>query len=604
MRYILLSTLSFLFFGAFAQFKNSTKDLPKAQSPEELNNMAPIAIDNNNLEYMAMPNGLIVPAEWEEVQAVSIQWPYPSFYYEDKAILYAKLANAIQQATKVWIMVENNSDTNSVKSMMAQNGVTLYNHTFMVKSTYDAFWSRDSGPWGFYYGTNDDLGFIDTKYYSTRPNDDNIPAFLANKIGVLNYYSKVRFEGGNFMVDGFGHGFYSTRMLSNNASVSQQFPTWTFAQTKDTMQTVFNLSQVTEVDKLVCDGGTGHIDMYLKLLDEQTLVVSEYPSQVTAQDRATIESNYNLLKTLTNVYGRPYKIHRMPMATQDDGSLSISCNDIDNDARGFVNGVFVNKTFIFPIFSDQSSGYVAGDSAAVQLYRKLLPGYKIVPIDARWLSPMGGAIHCITMQIPAFNPVRFWHPSIEGLQPLMNNYHILSKITNKSGIANAKCMWRKKGGNWNASNLSDSAGYFVGTIPNQSFGVTDTIEYYIDANSNNGKHMTKPIVAPDGYYQFYFDPNTLGVSDLFQKYDNNHLFAAYPNPASHTTQIKYYTINNAKVQLHLFNTVGQQVLNTELMHTTGLQEISLNTSSLQPGVYFYSLFVNDVKVATRKLVIQ
>jgi hypothetical protein len=96
------------------------------------------------------------------------------------------------------------------------------------------------------------------------------------------------------------------------------------------------------------------------------------------------------------------------------------------------------------------------------------------------------------------------------LQP---KYRIVSKITNRSGIENAKCYWRKNNAStWNELSLSDSLGYFVGDITNNNFAIGDSIQYYLKATSKNGKIATKPITAPDGFYTFYFKA-TLAVND-------------------------------------------------------------------------------------------
>jgi hypothetical protein len=100
------------------------------------------------------------------------------------------------------------------------------------------------------------------------------------------------------------------------------------------------------------------------------------------------------------------------------------------------------------------------------------------------------------------------------------SWHILARITNKDGIDTALCLWRFKGASeWNKVLLTDSAGYFTGDIPNLSNNYTDTIEYYLDALSNNGKRMSKPITAPRGYYTFWFTNTSSYISGKVY-YDN------------------------------------------------------------------------------------
>ncbi|MBA3900507.1 MAG: agmatine deiminase family protein [Bacteroidetes bacterium] len=608
MKKILLFNMASLLFFAMPAFSQETTKpvMSKSMTPAEVNLRVPSAGEAYSFDRQRqVPDDLIVPGEWEESQAILLAWPYPSSNTSTYNVLWSKLINTIQKECEVWIMVDQASDTTLAISRMLAQGVSLTNHKFLIKPT-NAFWARDYGPWGFYHGQSDSLGFVDIQYYNTRPLDNQVPSWLAGHLDLGLYSSRIKMEGGNFMVDGYGHGFYSTRLNINNANSNWQNPSWALSQTFDTVQKIFNLNTVTELTSLNCDGGTGHIDIYTKLLDEQTILVSEYPSEVTASDKQIIENNTALMKTLTSTYGRPFKIHRIPMATRNNGTYPITCTQIDSDARGFVNGLFVNKTFIFPSYSNTVSGNVAGDSAAIDMYRKFLPGYNIVLIDARVLTTMGGAIHCITMQIPSENPIRFWHPTVEGIQPwATGGFHILSKITNKDGIASSECKWRKKGSStWNAIQLTDSSGYLTCIIPGLNILSNDTIEYFLHAESNNGKQMSKPITAPNGYYTFYFDDITNAAS-VFEPYSKDHLFAAYPNPAREQVNVQFYLKAPASVRITLTDALGRQLHQTELPgQDSGKIETQINISGLQQGIYYYSLYTNGALVKTRKLIVQ
>ncbi len=498
-----------------------------------------------------LPGDMVVPGEFEESQAVLIRWTYSTSASWRR--MYAELIDAIQQEVPVWILINTGTDSNSVKSAILPYGVTLTNHEFLIKST-NSIWSRDYGPWGFYYTDQDELGFVDMQYYTSRPLDNQVPAFIANKMGVPYWTSQIAHEGGNLFVDGFGHAYHSTSLFQNNLSRNG----WSTAFTRQTHADLFNTSEATEALRLNCDGGTGHIDMYAKLLDEETMIASEYPAVVTASDRQIIEDNVTLFESVSSTFGTPLKINRLPMPLRDAGTYSTTCAQINADARGFVNGLTINKTFIVPIYSNSSSPALNRnwDKAALDQIRAIMPGYNVIGIDSRVITPSGGALHCITMQIPSSNPIRYWHPKVEGLQAANATYPLISKISNKSGIASATCFWKKKGtpGPWNSIALSDSAGYYVGAIPNLSFTTNDTIIYYLNATSNNGKNLSKPIVAPEGYYTFYFDEDyivpgncaipgglsTTNITGISAKFN----WASVVNVSSYTIRRKVATAAN------------------------------------------------------------
>jgi hypothetical protein len=150
--------------------------------------------------------------------------------------------------------------------------------------------------------------------------------------------------------------------------------------------------------------------------------------------------------------------------------------------------------------------------------KKAFPGYTIIPIDIRGFEDdkdlytgfdgTGGAIHCITKQIPAENPIRILHKPIQDFVAgavYNGNFPIKATITNKSGIQSATCFWRVKGeSTWQQLPLAAGANNMFSAILNSPATMEyDTIEYYLSAVSNNGKTITKPMTAPDGFYSFY-----------------------------------------------------------------------------------------------------
>lgn len=564
-----------------------------------------------------MPANVRYPGEFEESQAVAISW---SLNYNnqgnptdvDTTSIYgyisAQLAHYLSEELPVWIRVPSAADSTKALQFMTSLGWPLtHNYRFFV-TTCDDWWMRDFGPNGIYYGSQDSVGFVDLHYYDGRDQDNIFPSFLANQLGYKNIVSKMYGEGGNLMTDGFGKVFYSDMFTEANGHYGLHSPEWSSGQTTDTLKNVFNTPETVMLPKLNCDGGTGHIDLYVKLIDEQTLMIAKYPNEVTAGDKKIIEDNVQYLASLKTTYNRPFRLFRIPHPTGDDGTYKdTSCSKLDFDARTFINGITANKTFIYPSYSDDIDGNQAQTAEVTGIFEKIMPGYKVIPIDSRAITTNGGggAIHCITMQIPAENPVLFWHPSIDGIQPKTSSYHILAKVTNHSGIASAVCKWRIKGNAaWNTLNLTDSSGYFIGDINPGTLTDNDQIQYYLTATTNNGKTAVKPITAPDGFYTILFKYQT-GVSELEEIKAKDHLFGAYPNPASHSFTIPFNLVDQASVQIVLTDLVGKEVMSVQKGRlAAGTYQETMDASQLGNGVYFYSLILNGEKLSTRKLLIQ
>lgn len=560
----------------------------------------------------SLPSNIRYPGEFEESQSVVISWSYDydvdgnvigADVSSQYAEISANLAAEIQKVVPVIIRITLPADSTAIKDYMSQRSTPLTNYEFMIAPGED-WWTRDFGPNGIYYGDHDSLGFIDLKYYDGRDYDNVFPITFAKKMGKPNYVSRMHAEGGNLMADGFGAVFFSEMIESINTS--RQFSNrWTSKQTLDSVQALFGGKDLYNLDTLMCDGGTGHIDLYIKMIDEQTIMASEYPEEITAIDRKKIEDNLQLIASRKSVYNRPFRIYRIPHPTNDNGKhTNRTCADINEDARTFVNGLSINDTYIMPSYSDAQTGNKAQTEEAKNLMRKIMPGYKVVDIDSRLLSVLGGEIHCITMQIPAENPVLFWHPSVDGYYPeVRSDFHIVAKITNRSGIASAQCMWRVKGqANFQTINLTDSAGYFIGDLQAGSLTGTDEVEYYITATTNNGKTATKPLNAANGgYYNIHFVWRT-GV-DNYLVQAKNYLFDAYPNPASTRVMIPFYSERMAKVVITITDVTGKQVKTLETLADTGLNEAEVNTGDLNNGIYFYTYTTDGNVIATRKFIV-
>lgn len=537
-----------------------------------------------------------LPGEFEETEAVIIAWePGPGGRIDTTsalAVISSKLCIGIQPEAKVLIRVDRASDTILVKRYMARINEPLYNYAFIVKYG-DAWWTRDFGPIAYYTGDADSLVYADFKYYPGRDHDNVIPAtssYLKNRGHEL---TRMNFEGGNLITDGFGTVHYSSVVATDNSASGTHFPTMPVAAIADSMGRVLKANEIVQIPRLGCDGGTGHLDLYLKMMDEETWIAGLYPEVITSPDRALVENNVNFLRGKQSVYGRPYRVLRVPIPTDNNGTWNLqrTCSGLNNYGRSFVNGITVNKTFIYPIWDSPQSGNRAQRLALEEDMRKWFPGMKLFGIDVRAMLGFGGQLHCITMQIPAENPIKFWHPAYRDVQALRTSYPILAQIYNKSGIATAKCTWRKKDdtGTWRPIDLTDSSGYFIGALEGIDFAFGDTIQYFLEATSNNGKTGYKPIAAPEGYYEFVIQrPTQLADNSWHPR------IQLFPNPAENEMNIQLP--DGEKYFLSVFDFSGKLRLEKIIESSQ-----SLNLAQYPAGLYHFVLSSHGRKVFTKTI---
>ena len=659
-------------------------------SQKHLDTNIPLGETKAQKGVMSLPTDRVwFPGEWEEVDGIVVT-PYYDYYPKDHVGSYNWMADpmvsgyaqyyrysggwsqagggeyvAVVDTTSTFskvfyyimdaiqaggaqavVRVENTNDSSIVLRRLQRMGLRSNNIRF-IAGTGNSFWYRDCGPICFYYGDQDSVGMLDFTYYPGRALDDSLPSIMHHQLGIPNYLTDIEWEGGNCLVDGMGFLFTSDAIYGNNQDTYGQL-SWdghnpstinytrktalTKAQVKEAMRSLIGQRETHILPAFRYDGGTGHVDLYADMCEENSFVFSQFPAAYSNwTDYATASKNIDSLCSYASFFGRPYGKTYIPFPSNDNGGNFSSQNDYDNNyTRTYSNHTFVNDLIIQPCFSAVQNGEPTAewDRANVEALKAAYPGYKIYPIDVREFDGSGGAIHCVTKQIPAQNPIRILHKSIVGDCSAMRNRDIpvAAVITNKSGIAHAECMYRVNGGDWNSLQLASSgnvqgkAPRFSGLIPATSLHSDSamTVEYYLTATSNNGKTITKPMTAQNGgYYSFVIDTVEAEIdSTLFdfategvEMNDITFLFSTdwtnedssepaaiaaveestvfgqfYPNPASQQASINISIDDAAAYTVSIVDAMGRTV-HTSRLEAEGSVVFTINASKLATGAY-------------------
>lgn len=657
----------------------------QSRVPQKIENAPIIGLEQQKLQTkstkgLAMPEKFWFPGEFEEVKAIMITWPYVHAdknmqypvepvneslaYWQSntgrisiteytsiidtsletrRPFIFAELASAIQKGNaEVWINLCNAEDTLALKKYMGDHGMSLTNYRFFI-NPQNSFWYRDCGPVAFYQGDNDEIAFLDFEYYGGRPADDEIPIRIAEKMNIPVYTTSFEMEGGNIILDGAGTLFTSDQIYGANQDTYGKFviqngvggylqkASLRIAQIHDTLEHLLNLKRLEVMPALQYDGGTGHIDLYAAMWDENNFVFTQFPEDMSNFTDYRISSeNIDSILNLATIHRKWFRGGSIPLPKRDDDTWYTDNSNYAIYTRTYSNSTFVNNVIITPIFSDDNWGAREWDLEAIEVMKKQFPGYEIIPIDIRGYEDdvnnytgfdgSGGAIHCVTKQIPAENPIRILHGAIQGYSnKYEGKFTIDATITNKSGIKSATCFWRVKGeDNWNTLTLGAVSNNKFSAILNRETNVSiDTIEYYISATSNNGKTITKPFTAPNGYYTFYHGEDAvLGENDredeptLFVNINNvdknNEISIGnfYPNPATEMAQILISDMNQKKMNIQVVNSLGQTIYSNSFVPHDNQMMVQLKTSSFKPGMYFV-VFTDDLQRTTvKKLIIQ
>lgn len=543
---------------------------------------------------------------------------YVEYYEEQENFrgVFLNLIDAIQHGSQAWIVIWHLSDSSVVKQFMASKGMPLTNYRF-IEAYSNAFWYRDCGPICFYYGDNDDVAMLNFQYSPGRACDDLLPDSIASQTGLPMYTSTLAWEGGNCLVDGYSKLFTSTATLEENHrnygqiyetgssiqpyAYSQKTPL-SYEQTADSMNAIFGETHF--MTRLRNDGGTGHIDLYADMYDENQFVFSKMP-EVYSQwvDYATTTTNIDSLTSLQNFAGVNYRAAYIPFPSRDDGSDFPRESNYDSMyTRSYSNHTFINNIIVQPCFSEVVNGNptAAWDRANIDSVRAAYPGYEIFPIDIRLFDGYGGAIHCITKQIPATSPIRILHsPVRRGYTD--QNATIEAYITNNTGIASAKVMYRVENGDWQTINMTNGNGsMFTAEIPTTELNATEAnIEYYISVTSNGGKTITKPFTAGSGaYFKFRMHGNT-GIETVSAEQNFGQF---YPNPATEQASMVIDMQGGKNYSVAIYDLSGREVHSSSLQ-AQGTIVYSINAARMASGQYTV-VFTNGSERVARKLVVK
>ncbi|HSA34666.1 MAG TPA: agmatine deiminase family protein [bacterium] len=321
------------------------------------------------------------PAEFASMEGVVIQ---VQTYNTAIRKYYGDMINGIVAAQAMpYIIVENTTEKNNVVSQVLNAYGIAENDVTFLTYPYDANWTRDYGPWHIYpnKGTR---ALVDHEYYDGRPNDDAIPPKLGALWGDEVFVSGFYTEGGNFMTDGRGTCWMSTGVFDKNNMVDNE-------QNRAAIAQLFK--EYVGCDRVfhpvsIPGEGTTHIDMYSKILDQDTIIVSYSSSEwgADAEELAQLDAAAELYGSIEKPGGGKYTIVRIPM--------TYSSSFFSTTYYTHTNSLIVNDHVLVPIYGRGT------DEEALQIYRDLMPHHTIVGITSNEIIPQGGSIHCTTMQVP------------------------------------------------------------------------------------------------------------------------------------------------------------------------------------------------------------
>ncbi len=278
------------------------------------------------------------------------------FFNDDDYYGYAReIKNTIAQTlpANTKLVVYTTSQNKSNLQQLRQRFSSLIDNERLVilqipPSGQNSFWTRDNLPVPVF--NFDQLSLVDARYYYNFEPDQFLAQAFSSLISSHSYF----YEGGNFMANSRGECLVVNRRKSYPGGTSD-----TAAIPDSIFRDHYGCKKLTRFRHLK---GIGHIDEVVKFMGDD-VVVTDTPEYV------------DTLKSLG------YEVHLLP--------------EPDQNYETYVNSLIVNDVIYVPTFNEQH------DQTAIDLYKKIRPDLKIVPILSKQLATRGqGGIHCITMNYP------------------------------------------------------------------------------------------------------------------------------------------------------------------------------------------------------------
>ena len=421
------------------------------------------------------PEGPVNPvAEFEPMEAVLIAYPFGI-----PMDLIVEMSNVV----KVTTLVLSSSQQNSVTTQYENAGVNMDNVDFMVEP-HNTYWTRDYGPW--FIREEDQVSIINFTYNRPRPDDDIIPAKIADIYGATVYNMPVIHTGGNYMNDGFGIAA-QTELVYDENSISD-------AQVDAYMEEYLGITDNYVITDPL-DDYIMHIDCWAKFLDVDKVLVSQVPESDYRYEDYEAAANY--FATRNCAYGYPFEVIRV----YAPGNYPYT---------PYTNSLILNNTVFLPITGSTH------DAAAIATYEEAMPGYNIIPVMAGsdgWLN--SDALHCRTHEIADFGMLKITHiPAFHGEVELQSAYTIEAKIhaySNESLYTDSLLVYYQiNGGAFQYMTMTDNGEEMFSADIIASEG--DEVAYYIHAADESGRSENLPYIgAPD---PFVFTVSGEAVSEL------------------------------------------------------------------------------------------
>ncbi|HRJ49186.1 MAG: agmatine deiminase family protein [Phycisphaeraceae bacterium] len=301
-----------------------------------------------------------------------------------------------------YVCVNSSAQQTSATTAFTTGGANMSRVVFYTVPG-ESVWMRDYGPHFIFSGSGVGTGalsVVDSHYYPTRPQDNFVPTLVGeDHLRLHTRHVGLYYSGGNFQGGPNRSGFV-TALVNLDNPAGEGFTPALIADLYQKYQGVDTLHVLPQLPFSV--DGTGHIDMWLYLIDDEHVIISEF---IPGSNATAISVTNNAVPYME---GLGYTVYR-PKAW-----------NVSSTHYTYANAYRVNNRIFVPVYGTSikpggNSTYNARDEEAMSIWNIAVgnsgiapypqvdfsrPKVTIVPIQCNGIIPAAGAIHCIIKQVP------------------------------------------------------------------------------------------------------------------------------------------------------------------------------------------------------------
>ncbi len=327
----------------------------------------------------AAPMGLVrTPGEYEPAEGIIMAWEGSASW----KLILAQMTREITTTgdAKAFIFVDSASERTSAMNDVAAQGADMSKVQFEIKRT-DTIWARDYGPRYIFLGSQPDgtggvRAMVDHTYNRPRPNDNSLPSYWANVRDEPYFLIPLVHGGGNYHLEtgnpaGVGH---ATRLINNENPGLTEMEIVQHWKDYQNLDTTLYTPYPSFVDS------TQHIDMWMIVLDDDKVMISEWVNEPSASWAVTSDD------AAADFAARGFEVFRVP-AVRSGGTHYT-----------FTNAVICNDLVLVPRYTNSTAAQFNDDALAV--WESAYPDKTIVQINCQALVTSAGVMHCIVKHVP------------------------------------------------------------------------------------------------------------------------------------------------------------------------------------------------------------